>query len=106
MARYKRQRPKRLEEKLIAIREGLGFSQTGMLHQLGLGEERNRSTVSSYELGASEPALPILLQYARLAGICLDVIVDDELDLPKRLPGTPSHDVRSLATRKRRGSKR
>ncbi len=106
MGRYKRLRPARLTEKLIQIRLGLGFSQTGMLNQLGLGEERNRSSVSSYELGKSEPPLPILLQYARLAGICLDVIVDDELDLPKRLPGTPSHDVRGLAARKRRGSKR
>jgi len=29
-----------------------------------------------------------LLAYARVAGIHLEEIVDDELDLPARLPGT------------------
>jgi hypothetical protein len=28
----------------------------------------------------------VLLRYARAAGVSMDVLVDDELDLPERLP--------------------
>jgi len=91
MARYARLRPRRLTDKLLQIRIGLGLSQNQMLRKLGLADERFRSSISSYELGASQPPLPILLQYAKLAGVCLDVIVDDELNLPKRLPGKATH---------------
>ena len=97
MGRYVRLRPLRLTEKLLQIRTALGLSQNGMLHQLGLADTLFRSSISSYELGASQPPLPILLQYARLAGICLDVLVDDELDLPKRMPSTPVHRRTNVA---------
>ena len=93
MARYARLRPRRLTEKLLHIRTELGLSQNQMLRKLGLADQRFRSSISSYELGDSQPPLPILLRYARLAGVCLDVIVDDELDLPRSLPGTPQHPV-------------
>ena len=106
MGKYPRPRPNRFTEKLIQIRKSLGLSQDGMLNMLGIGESHGRSSVSSYELGASEPPLPILLQYARLAGVCLDVIVDDKLDLPKRLPSTPQHRGPGTAAARRRGSKR
>ena len=91
MGRYVRARPARLTENLVQIRAALGLSQNGMLDRLGLAETLFRSSISSYELGASEPPLPTLLQYARLAGVCLDVLVDDTLDLPKSLPSTPTH---------------
>src|SRR5436853_6148601 len=80
-----RPRPARLTEKLLQIRLGLGLSQNEMLVALGLGEKVFRSAVSGYELGRREPPLPILLKYARLAGISTDVLIDDELDLPKRI---------------------
>ena len=57
-----------------------------MLERLGLAEEYFRSRISAYELGNREPHLPILLKYARLAGISTDVLIDDELDLPAKLP--------------------
>jgi len=47
--------------------------------------------VSGYERGEREPPLPVLLMYARLAGVCLDVLVDDEQDLPDKLPAKPKH---------------
>jgi transcriptional regulator with XRE-family HTH domain len=100
-----RERPVRLTEKLLQIRTAFDLSQGGMLEKLGLAETRFRSTISSYELGASEPPLPTLLQYARLAGVCLDVLVDDELDLPKYLPGTPKHQG-VTASSSRRTSRR
>ena len=88
-----RGRPKlrRLAEKLLQIRLALGLSQDGMLRRLGLEERYFRSAVSSYELGAREPALPVILQYARVAGVCTDVLLDDELDLPDKLPAKPKH---------------
>ena len=98
MARYARLKPRRLTEKLLEIRIGLGLSQNQMLGKLGLADEHFRSSISSYELGGSQPPLPILLRYAQLAGVCLDVIVDDELNLPNRLPGKPTH---SLSARRR-----
>jgi transcriptional regulator with XRE-family HTH domain len=106
MGRYVRPRPVRLTEKLLHIRTGLGLSQNGMLGRLGLADKLYRSSISSYERGASEPPLPILLQYARLAGVCLDVIVDDEIDLPKALPGTAVHRGIRLADGRRRPAKR
>ena len=36
-----------------------------------------------------EPLLPVLLAYARLAGVSTDVLIDDELDLPAKLPAKP-----------------
>ncbi|HEX8176452.1 MAG TPA: helix-turn-helix transcriptional regulator [Pyrinomonadaceae bacterium] len=81
-----RQKPERLAEKLLQIREALGLSQDGMLERLGLAEDFSRSRISAYELGNREPPLPVLLRYARLVGISTDVLIDDELDLPAKLP--------------------
>jgi transcriptional regulator with XRE-family HTH domain len=79
-------KPERLAEKLLQIRLALGLSQDGMLERLGLADEYFRSRISAYELGNREPHLPILLKYARLVGISTDVLIDDELDLPAKLP--------------------
>ena len=81
-----RQKPERLAEKLRQIRLALGLSQDGMLERLGVAEEFFRSRISAYELGNREPPLTVLLQYARLVGISTDVLIDDDLDLPAKLP--------------------
>jgi transcriptional regulator with XRE-family HTH domain len=86
-----RPKPRRLAEKLLQIRLALYLSQDGMLARLELGESHFRSAVSGYELGTREPPLPILLKYARLAGVCVEVLIDDELDLPAKLPAKPKH---------------
>jgi transcriptional regulator with XRE-family HTH domain len=88
-----RPKPERLAEKLLQIRIELDLSQDGMLARLELGESHFRSAVSGYELGTREPPLPILLNYARLAGVCVEVLIDDELDLPDKLPANPKHKV-------------
>ena len=103
MAKYARRKPKRLTQKLRQIRLGLGFSQNQMLEKLGLADRLVRSSISSYERGGSEPPLPVLLTYARLAGVCLDVLVDDDMDLPKRLPDVPSHTLPSRRMYRRTG---
>jgi len=84
MGQAPRPRPARLGEKLLTIRERLGLSQTEMCRALEL--EVNYSAVSNYELGTREPPLPVLLKYARLAGVYVDVLIDDDLSLPKKLP--------------------
>jgi transcriptional regulator with XRE-family HTH domain len=85
MGTRSRPRPERLPEKLLAIRLYLGLSQDGMLKSLGLEESHFRSAVSGYELGTREPPLPTVLAYARLVRISTDVLIDDDMDLPKRL---------------------
>jgi transcriptional regulator with XRE-family HTH domain len=87
MGKSKRPRPARLAEKLVAIRRGLGLSQNEMLSRLGLAEEFGRNYISAFELGAREPPLPVLLRYARVAGVWADVLIDDDLELPAKLPG-------------------
>jgi transcriptional regulator with XRE-family HTH domain len=82
-----RPKPKRLAEKLRAIREGLGLSQTQMLKRLEHEATMHYGRISEYESGKREPTLMTLLQYARVAGVHLEDIVDDELDLPGKLPG-------------------
>jgi transcriptional regulator with XRE-family HTH domain len=91
MGRYPRRKQKRLAEKLLQIRLALGLSQNEMLRRLGAEDDLYRTNISNYELGEREPPLYILLGYARLAGVCLDVIVDDDLNLPAKLPYKPKH---------------
>jgi len=86
MGKAARLRPARLGEKLLQIREALGFSQNGLIRRLELPEAISREHVSAFELGKREPPLPVLLQYARAAGVTIDVLVDDKTDLPKKLP--------------------
>jgi transcriptional regulator with XRE-family HTH domain len=86
-----RPKPERLAEKLLQIRLALDLSQDAMLARLELGESHFRSAVSGYELGTREPPLPVLLKYARAAGVCVDILIDDALDLPSKLPSRPKH---------------
>ena len=87
MARGARVRPERLPEKLLQIRLALGLSQSELLRRLGLEEQMDYRRISEFERGTTEPYLTVLLQYARVAGVHMEDIVDDELDLPARLPG-------------------
>ena len=80
---YKRPRPDRLSEKLRQIRRYLDLSQTQMVAKLGL-EEIRPSHISRYETNDREPSLKTLLRYARAAGIPLEILADDDLDLPDR----------------------
>jgi len=97
-----RPKPERLAEKLREIRLGLGFSQTKMLKQLGREESMHYGRISEYEGGKREPTLMTILQYARAAGVHMEDIVDDELDLPEKLPGNVRYQgiKRKSASRK------
>lgn len=89
-----RPRPLRLAGKLRTIREALGLSQTQMLARLGLEDSMHYGRISQYETDDREPALTTLLAYARVAGVHLEDIVDDDLDLPSKLPGKVTRTVR------------
>jgi transcriptional regulator with XRE-family HTH domain len=81
-----RPRVKRLPEKLRLIRDALGLSQTEMLHRLGVEDLITYHQISRFESGVREPPYIVLLRYARVVGISTDVLIDDELDLPAKLP--------------------
>ncbi|MBA3243479.1 MAG: helix-turn-helix transcriptional regulator [Acidobacteria bacterium] len=91
MGRAARLRSARLAEKLRAVRTALGLSQNELIRHLGLEGVIYQSNVSGYESGEREPPLPILLKYAHAAGVCLDVLVNDDLNLPAKLPAKPKH---------------
>ena len=86
-----RQRPKRLPEKLLAVRTALGLSQAQMVKRLDAEGAIVPGQISEFETGKREPSLIILLEYARAAGVCVDKLIDDRLDLPAKLPAKPTH---------------
>ena len=102
---YARRRPKRLAEKLLQIRNTLGISQTEMHSRLGIEDEIPYTRISDYELDKSEPTLMVLLQYARAANVHMEALVDDDLELPTKLPAptkTEGTRRKSTPTRKNR----
>lgn len=99
MGRGSRRKPARLAKKLVQIRKTLGLSQNELISHLGLTGDLLREEVSDFERGKREPSLRILLEYARAAGVWVDVLIDDGLDLPEKLPSVPKHEgVRRRAT--------
>jgi transcriptional regulator with XRE-family HTH domain len=97
-----RRRPKRLAEKLLQVRNALGLSQPEMLRRLGVEDQIDYTTISKYELDKNEPPLDILLKYARVAGVHMEDIVDDELDLPAKLPGNVRYQGVKRSSKSRR----
>jgi transcriptional regulator with XRE-family HTH domain len=87
MGRKARMRPDRLSEKLLQIRLALGGSQSELLRSLGLEDAMDYRRISEFERGTTEPPLLVVLQYARVAGVHMEDLVDDELELPEKLPG-------------------
>src|SRR2546423_702980 len=104
MGKKPRMKQERLATKLLQIRTALDLSQSEMLKRLGFDEVLDYKRISEYELGNNEPPLAVLLSYARVAGVNMEALVDDELNLPDKLPGDVKHaDIRrKYATRKKR----
>jgi len=90
----------RLAEKLLLIRTRLGLSQTQMLERLGFSDTMHYGRISEYEQDKREPNLITLLAYARAASVHLEDIVDDNLELPRRLPGNVNY--RGIARKSRK----
>ena len=104
MARGARVRPERLSEKLLQIRMDLGLSQSELLRRLGFEDVMDYRRISEFERGTTEPHLSVLLEYAHAAGVHMEDIVDDELDLPDKLPSNVRYQGirRSFKSRKKR----
>jgi transcriptional regulator with XRE-family HTH domain len=77
---HARNRPKRLAEKLLQIREALELSQREVAERLG--NYRTHHHISNYERGKRIPPIEVVLAYARLANVTMNQIVDDDVDLP------------------------
>jgi transcriptional regulator with XRE-family HTH domain len=87
MGSARRPRPVRLAIKLREVRVKLDLTQEQMLEKLGKAKVSLKpGHISEYESGKREPPLPVLLRYARLAGVPMEMLVDDKLDLPEHLP--------------------
>jgi transcriptional regulator with XRE-family HTH domain len=86
MGQRKKQRPKKLGIKLRSIRESLGITQDEMAKRLKiLGAD---TTIHSGYIGdfettdKREPGLLTLLAYSRISGISVNVLIDDEVEMP------------------------
>lgn len=99
-----RQKPERLAEKLRQVRLSLELSQSELLRQLDAESLLALSQISEFETGRREPSLLLLLRYARLAGVPTEVLIDDDLILPDKLPGPTDHEElkRSFSSRRKR----
>jgi transcriptional regulator with XRE-family HTH domain len=109
MAKAARRKPYRLAAKLLEIRVKLGLSQNGMIRRLGLADELQQDYISKFERGVLVPPLHVLLAYAEVANVWVEVLIKDSLDLPEKLPSSIKHEGvmrSSSAGKKRRGSMR
>ncbi|MFZ0748840.1 MAG: helix-turn-helix transcriptional regulator [Pyrinomonadaceae bacterium] len=71
-----------MAEKLLEIRQGLGLTQAQMAERLGkIPSPPDSAMISRYERDEREPSLFALLAYARIAGVAVDVLIDDKAKL-------------------------
>ena len=78
----RRPRPKKLAGKLLAIRQHLGLTQPEMAQRLGkIPSPPDGAMISRYERDEREPSLFALLAYARIAGVTVDVLINDKMKL-------------------------
>ena len=99
MGRGVRMRPARLPEKMLQIRNSFEDTQEGIARRLGF-PEITREYVSGFERGTREPPLPVLLRIAKIAGISVEMLIDDEADLPAKLIPNPAHDAVKLSPKR------
>jgi transcriptional regulator with XRE-family HTH domain len=87
--------PEHLPTKLKIIRRHHKLTQFQMIEIVNpLDKPENRAKISQFEKGQREPHISELLNYARFAGVTIDHLADDEMDLPEHFCAT----VKSLGT--------
>ncbi|MDQ3816385.1 MAG: helix-turn-helix domain-containing protein [Acidobacteriota bacterium] len=94
--------------KLLRIRKSLDLPQEKMAEKLNTRPSPVYPThVSEFERGLREPSLLVLLKYAQIAGVPMDVLVNDELSLPDHLPVMAEYEwvMRPVERRKRKAAK-
>ncbi len=93
MGRANRQRPELLAKKLHSIRTQLELTQEQMIERLDCPQiPLYPASISQYESGKREPPLLVLFQYAKVAGVPMELLVDDDEELPARLPSMSGHE--------------
>ena len=97
MGRASRSKPRHLAKKLLRIRKGLGLSQNELIQRMGLEKGLLREEISDFERDKRVPSLLVLLAYGRVANVYIDALIDDTLDLPRRIPS----NVRSSGVKRR-----
>lgn len=94
MGRGRRARPQKLQKKVCEIRKKLAITQDEMavrLVQYGAEETTHSGYIADFETGKRAPSLLGVLAYAKLINVCTDVLLDDEIDLPQKLPSKAAH---------------
>lgn len=87
MGKASRAKPEKLAVKLASVRRQLGLTHEELINKLDSPNiPLYRASISQYESGKAEPPLPILLKYARLANIYVEVLIDDNISLPHKIP--------------------
>lgn len=87
--------PKEMPRKLRFVRnyfeltlEELSRVLEAELKSLGFPEIKvYTGGITEFEKGKREPQLPVLLAYAHIAGVYVDVLINDALEIPKILSG-------------------
>jgi transcriptional regulator with XRE-family HTH domain len=91
MGRSYRPRPKKLGMKLAQIRNALGLTIEEMIKRLDYTESPlYPANVSEFESNKREPPLILLLAYARCVNLSTDYLIDDKIELPRKLPASKS----------------
>ena len=89
---HPRKKTRYLGTKLLHIRQALNYTQVELGKLLDPAEEIAQGVISRFEKGELEPPATYLLRYALLANVFVDVLIDDKLDLPRRLPSPKKHE--------------
>jgi len=95
-----RRKPKRLAEKLLAIRFKLEVSQSQLAKLLEF--DKGVARISEYERGNREPDLMTLLKYSELARVSMNVLADDTRELTFPESWKRPKQVTELLERQRR----
>lgn len=85
--------PKEMPKKLKFIRnhfeltlDELSKALEAELKLLGFPEIKvYTGGITEFEKGKREPQIPVLLAYAHLAGVYVDILINDDLEMPKYL---------------------
>jgi transcriptional regulator with XRE-family HTH domain len=108
MGSKRRAQPRRMAAKLLQIRKSLDLSQEKMARQLnGPRSSIYPTHISEFERGLREPSLLVLLKYSQIAGVPMEVLVNDDLSLPDNLPVTAEYEwiMWPVERRKRKAGK-
>jgi transcriptional regulator with XRE-family HTH domain len=97
MGRKRVPSPRKLSGKLREVRiDLLRKTMDEMAKELknsGAEVSTHSGYVSEYETGKRQPSLLTLLAYSKVTGLSINVFVDDDLELPQKLPNPEKHST-------------